>query len=283
MYERTYHAKVLRHPPRGTSAKKKKRRAFRWKRFGIFILVVGGIVGSILLVRAPYFQVATASDVHIVGTTVVDPDEVSRYVVSTFKGNALLLFPRTSIFLIAPDTVAAAVQKQFPRFKSVKVVRTDMHSLKVVVAEYPAVYLWCDGNERCSFMDASGVVFADAPYFSGNAYLKLSGGARGVYPFKPLTAADIAFVSTVSARLRAIAITPLSFSFVSDHDVSVGFMHGATVAQLLFDPSKDIDTSLEALYSGLRTDPLASLYHNASKVLEYIDVRFDSKVVYKFQ
>jgi hypothetical protein len=158
-----------------------------------------------------------------------------------------------------------------------------MRSLKVTVTEYTGTYLWCDSTDVCSFMDDTGAVFADSPFFSGNAYLKIYSGKRAPYPFYPVTMDQIALISHIKDRLESIDIDPLLFAFSSDHLLSVVFIHNDSRTTIMFDPTEDTDQMLETLYGGLRTEPFADLYHNHSKVLQYIDLRFANKLIYKFQ
>lgn len=275
MYERSYHAHVLKQ-----DKDPKKQRSFPVKRvlgIGISIIV---IVGVVFLIRVPQFQIR---EVVVEGVSVADPVEVSDFVLSDLGGNYLFVLPRASIFLSKPDVLAAKVKEHFPRFKSVDVKRVSMHSLRATVVEYPGVYLWCDHNETCSFMDETGTVFADAPYFSGSAYLKIYAGERAPYPFSPLGEGELGMIALIDQKLRSIDITPLEFHMDDVHTLSVHIFHNGNRATILFDPSRDVATALDVLYSGLRTDPLQKMYHDRTKVLEYLDLRFANKVVYKFQ
>jgi len=275
MYERTYNSRVLKTEEKPT---KKKRRGISW----VHIVVIGGIflilVVVVLLIRAPKFQVRS---INVIGTTVAEPLDISDFVLNTLGGNYLWIFPKSSVFLISNDAVASAVKNAFPRLNSVVVDRDGLSSLRVTVTEYPGVYLWCD--DACSFMDENGTVFADAPYFSGSAYLKIYSGERAPYPFTPISPEELTLVAHLKERLEAIDIIPLSVRFESGHKLSVSFNHYTHVAALYFDPTEDTERALATLYSGLRTESVARLYHDESKVLEYLDLRFVNKLIHKFQ
>ena len=272
MYERSYHGSVLK--KEGSAP-----RTFPWKRLGIVVATILLCTGIVFLIRVPKFQV---KEVVVEGAFVVDPVEVTDFVLGGLEGNYLFVLPKTSIFLSKPDSIALQVQERFPRFKFVEVKRDSMDSLKVIATEYPGVYLWCDGDDTCSFMDETGTVFADAPYFSGTAYLKVYGGERAVYPFKPLTPAQLALMVLITVKLGAIDIAVTEFSVEDAHTLTARFSHHGNPAAILFEPNRDINEALDVLYSGLRTDPLQKMYHDRTRVLEYLDLRFSNKVVYKF-
>lgn len=274
MYERTYNSRVL----KTEDKKPQKRKGFPWKSVLIASGVAVVLVGIVFLVRVPRFQVKT---INVVGTNVVDPSDISQFGLNTLEGTYAWVLPKTSIFLVSNDTMANLIAKRFPRLKSVEVDRDGMNSLRVTVVEFPGVYLWCD--DACAFMDEQGTVFADAPYFSGSAYLKIYIGTREQYPFVPITVAQIQMVAYLKERLEAIDIAPVSVRFDSDRRLIVGFIHHTHEAGIYFDPTEDIDQALETLYSGLRTEGVARQYHDSSKVLQYLDVRFANKLIYKFQ
>jgi hypothetical protein len=253
---------------------------FPWKRFIGVLSVVAFLVVIIVLIRAPRFQVKTVT---VTGTNVTDPLDVSDFVMTSLSGRYLLFLPKTSILLVSTDQLAQKIKDHFPRFKTVVVERGAMDVLTVTTVEHGGAYLWCDPAEICSFMDTTGTVFADAPYFSGSAYLKIFIGQRAPYPFQPITAEQVALVTKIKEHLEAIDITPLSFSFDTEHKLSVVFVHGVSRVTIFLDPASDVDSALETLYSGLRTEPMLSLYHNTKNVLEYLDVRFSKKLIYKFK
>lgn len=275
MYHRSYHERVLK-----SDTPKQKKTRIKWKSIAIGVGTAALISALVVIIRAPRLQV---TEVVVEGAQVADPFEVSQFVLGTLDGTYLRIFPKTSIVLISPDTLTQSIARAYPRFKSVAVDRASMQKLVVSVEEYPGVYLWCDTTDACSFMDAQGTVFADAPYFSGSAYLKVYGGTRSPYPFTAFNPTQMQMIATLSDKLPGIDIEPLSVSFVSDKTVVVRFVHNQREAQIRFDPTTPIDAQLDILYSGLRTQPLSRLYHDRAQVLEYLDVRFDNKLVYKFQ
>ncbi len=273
MYERSYHATVL----KSDSAPRAPKR-FPWKRVVWIVSVLIVLTGVVLFVRAPQWQVR---QVVVEGTSVADPEDISQRVLASLEGNYAYILPRTSIVLVSTKSIEQMIRAQFPRFKEVSVERDSMYSLMVSVVEYPGVYLWCD--EACSFMDETGTVFADAPYFSGSAYLKVYAGERAAYPFRPISGELLKNIAYIYEQLQAIDITPLSMTLTTDDTLTVAFIHYNSTALIYFDPTSDVDRALETLYTALRTAPLSRLYHSSTAVLEYLDARFGNKLVYKFQ
>ena len=275
MYERTYHTRVLKQ-----DMLPKERTAFPWKRMLWTVMFVGGLIGVVLLIRAPFLQINTVT---VEGVHVVDPDTVSQYAISILEGKRLMLFPKKSTLLLSTRAIQRAVATSFPRFETVAVSRDSLHSLVVSVQEYDGVYLWCIADTDCYFMDARGIVFASAPYFSGTAYPKVYRGEKQVIPFEPLTPDMLANVALLEGGLKQSGIVPTDYHFIGDHELDVGFVHDGKPAQLLFDPTRPVKDTLEILYSGMRAPAFAKSFHDNTKVLQYIDLRFSNKMVYKFE
>lgn len=277
MYERTYTSKVFK---QNTPKEKKEKHPFPWKRF---LWVVAGLLfvtAVVVLIRAPKLQV---SNVEIIGANVTDPEDVSTIVNSYLEGHYLYFLPRSSMLLVPTAVITRHVRGQFPRFSSVDIRRKGVDRLVVSVVEHEGKYLWCENQESCFFMTKDGVVFAPAPFFSGDAYEKIFVGQKKDLPFRPMTDDTFSIVESLRERLPTIEIVPKLFRFVSEHQVDIIFVHNGHDASLIIDPSSPLDETLEDLATGLATEPLKSKFNDDKNILEYLDARFANKVVYKFK
>jgi hypothetical protein len=277
MYERTYHAKVLtQHAP----VEKKRRKRFPWKRFfwwcGAFVF----LVGIIFLIRLRGLQVASVS---VVGTNVVDPEEISAVVWQRLEGTYLSILPRTSMFLVPTRRVESVVAQAFPRLSSVRIDRKGVRGLEVKVSEYEGEYLWCVTNDECYFMTKEGIVFAPAPFFSGDAYKKIFVRTQSPLPFEPITKPMMETLLLLLERLPLLGIEPIEFKEESEHQLEVVFLHQGRPATLILDHTRNTEAVLEDLATGLGTEPLKARFRDAGQVLEYLDARFANKIVYKFK
>ena len=199
MYERTYHTKVL--AQKNTS--EPPRRTFFGKKIIIGTIVLLCLVGIVVLIRLPSLQVKT---IVIEGTDVEDPEEVETLAWAHLEGKLFSLLPRTSMFLVPAARIEKQIAATFPRFSSVGVRRSGFDSLIVRVAEREGTSLWCVSDDRCFFMDADGVVFAPAPFFSGDAYVKIFVGTESELPFTPVPSQMLATIALLHERLPSIGI-----------------------------------------------------------------------------
>ncbi len=277
MYERTYTAKVL--TQNAPIAPKRKRKAPL--KTILWIIIACAIVGgAVFLIKWPKLQVR---HIEVSGTNVVDPEEVELLLQSRIEGSYLHIFPHTSMLLVPTATFTKLIQKTYPRFATVNVRRKGVDTLTVTVTERDGKYLWCENEEKCFFMTDDGLVFAEAPFFSGDAYVKIFIGAVADLPFAPLSDTQVAIVHTLLDRLPTLSIKPTEFRQLSEHELDIIFLHDDHRARLIIDPQNDIEATLEDLATALGTEPLKSKYRTSTHILEYIDARFSNKVVYKFQ
>lgn len=278
MYERSYKAKVL--ASRQAPQKKKRKRRFPLRKALWALAGAVALAGVVILIRLPGLRVR---EIEVEGTIVADPQEVSLFVGSQIEGTVLRVFPKSSMLLVPTATIGKKLLKQFPRFAAADVRRKGVRGLSVSVVEREGAFLWCRVQDDCFFMTDEGIVFAQAPFFSGDAYEKIFYGEQAELPFSPLPGGLLELVHTLRDRLPTIGIVPTQYRIVSDHQIDIVFSHYGSEATLMIDQTNDIDKTLEDLATGLATDPLKEQFHNEKKVLEYLDARFANKIVYKFQ
>lgn len=290
MYERNYRAHVLTKQESGKQGKAKNNSPKglsrkQWWLIGGAVLVVLLLVGIVFAIRAPQLQVV---DISVTGAAVTDQSDVVDLVEGELQGSYLGFFPKRSVLLVHTAHLSRSIKSAFPRFMTVSVSRQGMQKVVVTVSEYKSTYLWCDSveAEKCFFMDSQGTVFAEAPVFSGSAYPKLFGGtatAATPLPFIPFPASFLRTIDTVILGLRQENMQSLEFYNASFHSLKVVAMRGADTVTILFDPVTDLQQAFDALHTALRAPAFANMLRDGAKKLAYIDMRFEGKVVYKFQ
>ncbi len=276
MYERTYNKQVLK------QHEEPEIKRFPWKRVLIACAIILLAVGFVFLMRIHALQV---SEVRVEGTQVTDSEDISRFVLSDMEGMRLHFLPRTNVLLFSATSLEKKITGAFPRLATVSVGRINPHVVSVSVTEYSGMYVWCADIEttNCLFMDEKGVVFADAPYFSGSAYPKVIVGSASELPFTPISSEQLSDMKKIIERMPQVSITPTTFVFAPNNELTVYFNHQGQEATLLFNKKNPIDDSLDTLFSGMRAQQFSGPYHNPAQRLRYIDLRFPNKMVYKFE
>lgn len=276
MYERTYHRQVLKETEETPVVKK----GFRWKRLVFTLLALGVLAGVVYAIRDPRLQITTMT---VEGTEVVDSEEIRLFTMATLSGKTLWVLPRSSSLLLQTETLEKKLHTQFSRIKEVQVKRDGLRGITITISEYRGAFLWCTDETQCFFMDEQGIVYSSAPQFSGTAYLKVfSGREPQPLPFEGASTTTLAMIRTLKDDLLTINIVPLAFRTIGPREVGIDFLHNKDIAQFVLDPTVPVQTSLEYLFSGMRTEPLASAFRDSTKKLLYIDVRFPNNIVYRF-
>ncbi len=276
MYERTYHRQVLKETEETPVVKK----GFRWKRLVFTLLALGVLAGVVYAIRDPRLQITTMT---VEGTEVVDSEEIRLFTMATLSGKTLWVLPRSSSLLLQTETLEKKLHTQFSRIKEVQVKRDGLRGITITISEYRGAFLWCTDETQCFFMDEQGIVYSSAPQFSGTAYLKVfSGREPQPLPFEGASTTTLAMIRTLKDDLLTINIVPLAFRTIGPREVRIDFLHNKDIAQFVLDPTVPVQTSLEYLFSGMRTEPLASAFRDSTKKLLYIDVRFPNNIVYRF-
>lgn len=279
MYERTYKRDLA--PERKKTPREKRRRRF----WGVLkgALALAGIAGIILLLRLPALQVR---EVVVEGEEVIDEADITLSIDEALGGNYLLVVPKRNFFFVPTKRLEHLLRERWGRLSSVAVRRSSFRTLSVEIGEYQEAYLWCgrEGETICAFMDPRGVVFSEAPFFSGAAYLRLYGGVSGEFPFSPFPDATFNLITRYHAELPELRITPVAFTLSDEHLLTVVFAHRDQPATLLINPGDDPVVVLENLSAALVVEPLKSAFRSEKgKAVEYLDARYRSKVVYKFR
>lgn len=125
----------------------------------------------------------TIYSVEVYGVTAEDAGSIRQKINETIEGKYFWLFSRSNALLYPRDGVAQAVQSLFPQIEQVNVKLKNRHVLVVTITEKNAAAVVCthlpdfDENrliledaDGCYFTDNTGILFSEAPVFSGPTY-----------------------------------------------------------------------------------------------------------------
>lgn len=273
--------------------RKEKHKALRKKILNGLILVVV-LAGALSILSS--WQKINIDKVVISGNKVVETSEIEKTAKEELSGKYLFIIPKTNFLLYPKGAITETLSSKFRRLQDISMYVENFKTLHVNVAERVGLYTWCDNlvpdleNSsvgKCYFMDKDGYIFDEAPYFSGNIYLKFYGGIpegsnpSGSYFLKD----DFGKLISFKDMLQGIGLKPLSF-YLDGDDIDVYLPpEGKSVMgpAIVFKANADYGKIIENLQSVLATEPLQSDFKNKYSSLEYIDLRFGNKVYYKFK
>ncbi|MEK7060027.1 MAG: hypothetical protein AAB970_00185 [Patescibacteria group bacterium] len=271
--------------PRFLELKKKKRKIFIKKILFLICFFILILVGLSFLSKWEYINI---NNIQITGNKVIETKMIESVVKEKIAGNHLWFFPKTNFLLYPRGEIKKELADKFKRLKDISLNIQNFKTLNISLTERTALYTYCGlapaeldaSNQKCYFVDNSGYIFDEAPYFSGEVYLKFYGKTDS-YFFQPNFNKLISFKET----LQKIGVKPVVF-FVEDNGDMKVFL-SSTTSQLgpfiNLKADTDFNQVIENLQSVLTTEPLKTEFKTKYSSLLYIDLRFGNKVYYKLK
>jgi len=266
------------------------------------VLVGGGVCFVIAAVCGSSVWLAHASFVRITGVVVsgaagVLPDIIKSAVEKDIAGAYLWVYPKNNIVLYPKSTIHNHLLTQFPTLKSADVHLNPpiggLHTLYVTVVERKPTALWCGfeaSSSNCFLLDENGLVYAPAPHYSGDAYIKYAGTEfSGGLPWHYLTGQEFHSLSALVEAIvklargayasggRESADRVVTVSVDTSNDVHIHFAGGF---ELLFGLHDDSGQLFERFSLALSAAPFTT---HALGEFEYLDLRFGDKLYYKLK
>jgi hypothetical protein len=276
---------------------KRKRRMRRIRLlilFSVFFISSGGALA--------YFSSNSHITIHAVtvtGTQVINGSDVESQVRSDLSGKYIHLFARSNSFIYPRKKIYADILAQFPRIDTLSVYRDTLTTLHITITERAGSYLYCgatvpeaasDVGENCYFVNNDGYIFDKAPYFSGDVYFKYYLALADADSLNPLGTQMLPSDSFHALTRFIDGVISLGFkptylimgndgtnTLYLNHDKSV------TTPTIIFKNDSDLSIILDNLSTAMTKPEFANEINSKYSTLLYIDLRFNNKVVYKFQ
>lgn len=266
---------MSRHPYSTGRARKKHQQMLRVK-FGI-----GGAVAFVVIIGVLLFlrqDSVRISSVTFEGLTVLTEEELRPLVETELADSYAFLIPRSSSFFYPKRSIERSLVESQLRIKEVAVSREDLTHIKVSVLEREPAGIWCmKENESCYLLDDNGYIFAESPSFTGDVYFKYHGIIEGdVVGTNFLTADEFHTLVFFVEKMKELSLAPVSLSLVDD-EYAVTLKEGGKV---IFVRGDSLDRVLESLETALAAP---SFKMKELSNLEYIDLRFLNRVVYRWK
>ena len=286
--------KVVLNSPRLMELRRKKHKTARKKTI-IFLIIIFIIVVAISFAsRITAFNI---DKIVISGNKIIETKDIESIVKNEIAGDYLWIFPKTNFLIYPKHQILNELNSKYKRLKSISINVDKFKTLEVSVSEYEGKYLWCGATipaptsslkESCYFMDSSGYVFDQAPYFSGSIYFKFygngiskTGDPSGSYFMKSNFAKIIGFKNTI----EKLDLKPTAF-WTDENREEGNFAISGTPGvgpYIIFKINTDYEKLAENLQAAISTDPLRSDLKSKFNSLQYLDLRYDNKVYFKFK
>ena len=258
------------------SQAEKAHRRRRVRTIIVSVLAVIVVVGAIWALNAKAFKVST---IEVVNNTSLETEDLNKMVEDVIEGRYFFIVPKSNALFIPVERIRRTIKRQSPEVDSVKISKQGLSQLNIEVKKRVPYVVWCDESQakrRCFFADKAAYLFLEAP----NSNLRLFPVFYGNGDGKIL---GTQFMEEVNFK-NAHAF----YSFLEEQGLSVNHMSPSgkdlmavldSGASIIFDPQEvdDAATNISALLSS----PELTGEGFDIEVVEYVDLRYGSKVFWK--
>ena len=259
-------------------------------------LVIGGfsiaiiIGGLIYIARIPELNIA---EVQAQGSHAADSAEVERRVNEILREYYFGLFPKSNVLIYPKGEIEDFLFREYKGFKIVTFELKQKGVLGINITEREGKYTWCGEQppksgevEKCYFLDDTGYIFEEAPYFSGEVYFKFYGGKYGEHPAGNYYERQIfPFLLRFQKDLVKFSLNTAGMALEEGGDIAFFFSSPKIISEspkILVKRDSNFEEIAENLHTAVNTEPLKTQLKKNFAKLEYIDLRFGNKVYYKF-
>ena len=249
--------------PRLLGLKKQRQRVVLLKIFlslTVIALVFGGLV---YISRIFSLNINTVT---ITGNKFLEAEAIKKIAEKKIAEKYLWFFPKTNILLYPKSDIENELRKELKRLKDINLSLKDTKTLEIAVTERVASYVWCgntppegesEEKPKCNFLDSSGYMFDESPYFSGEVYFKFYGADLSQVNFDKL----ISFKKTS----EVMGLKPAAFFIGENKNIKMLLSPEnslSTKPEIVFKADADFETVAENLQVALSTEPMKSNFKN---------------------
>ena len=280
--------------PRIVELKRMRKKRNRFFFIIFFVLFIGLVIGLSYLSN---YKKVVISNIVVEGTHIIDSNEVRNQIQKDLSGKYLYLFSKNNVFIYPKFFIEKNLKSTFPRIDDLSIRLDGLNTLKVNIGERTGSYMYCGGSmptdsilkgDNCYFINNDGYIFDVAPYFSGNIYFKF---------YAPLTNSENPLGQSVLEKenfrqiiafydgLLEMGLHPVSVSFEDEERYTFHLLQrpDGVEPEVLFKKENDTKTIFDNLALAMKKEEFRNQIISKYSTLSYIDLRFDNKVLYKFQ
>ena len=241
-------------------------------------------VATLLVLSIPpvlsHISAISIQHISVEGNEVLSVDEITSYIQEHISGSYLKLFSKRNIFLYPKHRITEDLQRQFSRIESVALSFNSLTSINVAIQERGPFALWCRDDNDCYFMDDQALIFAQAPQFSGNVYMRYHGLVVEADPLLKtfMSAPDFARIHMFVEDVIKLGFSISHVYVKDDGDVEMHTTQGGVILFTTREPSETVFENLEALLNNPSTVTNKTQFF---ETFTYIDLRFGKKIFLK--
>lgn len=262
--------------------KEKEKRSVFFRIVYYFLLIAFVGVTIYIFIFSPFLQI---NHLELRGVEDLEYDKVSKELHYLSKGKYLEIIPRNNFILISKRKIRNHLMEKFKKISEVKVEKIFPDTIKVEITERESLLLWCSGGP-CYIVDEKGCAYSGAdfesPEIKENNLIRLADASAKPVNLgeKVLNKDYISFVLELAEELKKEAPINISSECQTScrvaEDVRIKTSEGWDI---YFNGKISAKQSIRALKTFLEKE----MKTEDKERLEYIDLRAENKVYYKFK
>ena len=274
---------------------KRKRNAYVLRLSILITILVISIISALA-----YFSNDRRMTVHTVevkGTRIINVSDIEQAVKEDLFGKYVYIFARANTLIYPHDKIQRELVRDFPRIETINVSRVGWNKIRVSITERAGEFLYCGSQipeqennkgENCYFVNNEGYIFDKAPYFSGDIYFKyylsLPNDAQTQLGVNMLAPDRFHEMTRFVDKITLLGFKPVYIVMANDGTNSLYLGRGLNNVnpKIIFKDDNDLSKILENIATAMRKPEFAKEINSKYDKLLYIDLRFNNKVLYKF-
>lgn len=238
--------------------------------FFIFVILVCGAVIGLFFVDK--FKI---KNVAIEGNSILKEEEIRQQVETVMSAKILGIIPQDRFFSFPAEKVKSNLVSVFGRLDSVEIKKEGFSAVSVFVREREPVAILCVAESKdCFFIDETGFIFEEAPFFSSGVFVKF----LDEHSTRPQIGQFLTEKETLERLFDFVDKAGYFFDITEIYlnDNGVYKFQATDGVQLILDEVDDWDLVFSNFETFLKD------YKDVGYLdFEYIDLRFGNKVFYK--
>lgn len=264
-----------------------KRSTFnRWRKIFVRTIILAIFFGAFYLYfRTNFF---TIYNYEIVGAPLNTKAEIQNKIQDLAKIPIYKVIPTNKIFTYRGLKIKSIVKERLPNTDTVNISVRSLHTLRITITPYSPLFRINDTEA----ITKDGYIFTPIEdvtnlpkLFVASSTVKTEnkdGLMTNKLIMKEATSTEALFdaVSNIIPKINTVLFNVTNISVLPYGDVIISDESMKSSVKLSF--LVNLDKEWSNVISAVDTEPLKSLLETKKDKLEYIDVRFDNKVFYKF-
>lgn len=276
---------------------RREKRRFRKKIITLTLSIIAIVGTGAYIMNHSYLRL---EGLRIEGQKTLIQSDIEEVVKEKLQTKILGIVPRDNIFIFRRSALEAYLKETFPKINDISVDIDNAEDIVITIGERTAHSLWCINkkyesvfDEECYFADNSGLLYARAPYFSGNVYLKLfilpyeddqdyiGSSVRDSNSFESL----FTFFDTLESQYP-LRIDRIYFDTFDDVRIKIARLNNTTYSQkevyIQYNQTDDYETIIRNIGITLDFKEFKKEFATQPERLSSIDVRFDGRIFFTF-